>query len=264
MVLGAAGLLAVLAIITLTASHHAWAEALVHFEEQAERWHTAAPLALAVCSSLVIALWIVCLLPSTPIELLTAYLFGPGAGFAINYVGKVLGCLASFAIGRSCTRNQCATRLKNFKLIVAMERAVAREPLRLCFLARAAYVPIMIKNYGFAVLGVPWSAYVPALVIMELYTSFELVMLGSAARGIGHGEEGGGAAGGGGISPTWRTVSMGVAGVMLFVLGGYGAALTQRELQRLEVEAAEERSSGGGCPGASLLEVPSRPLCSSP
>lgn len=243
-----------LAIIAAVATRSTWMGAFTGLEERAMGWRVTAPLTLATCSSLMIAAWIVCMLPSTPIELVAAYVFDFGSAIAITYAGKVMGCLASFAIARSCGRRLCGNNLSKLKLLRAMECAISREPLRLCFLARASIIPIMLKNYGFGVLGVPWRAFVPPLLLVEIYTCVELVTLATAARGIG--------GIGDGSSAVWRTASLCVAGGLMLVLGVYGAAATGREIRRMETvptgedESSPPESSSEG----SSIETPSRPL----
>jgi uncharacterized membrane protein YdjX (TVP38/TMEM64 family) len=243
--------IAVVAIVAAVLARGTWMGAFAGLEERAAAWRAAAPLTLAAGSSLMIAAWIVCLLPSTPIELIAAYVFGFGSAIAITYAGKVMGSLASFAIARSCGRRLCATKLLKLKLLRAMEGAVSREPMRLCFLARAAYIPIMLKNYGFGVLGVPWHAFIPPLLLVEIYTSVELVTITTAARGIGNGP-----------SAVWRTTSLCVAGGLMLLLGVYGAAATRREMRRMEAVLIEEdeRSSPADSSGRGSIETPSRPL----
>jgi uncharacterized membrane protein YdjX (TVP38/TMEM64 family) len=248
--LGAAIALGIIAAIVMLITG---VGAFAGLEERAMGWRAAAPLTLATCSSLMIAAWIVCMLPSTPIELMAAYIFGFGSAVAITYAGKVIGCLASFAIARSCGRRLCANKLSKVKLLRAMEGALSREPVRLCFLARASFIPIMLKNYGFGVLGTPWYAFVPPLLLVEIYTCVELVTLASAARGIrGIGD---------GSSAVWRTVSLCVAGGLMLLLGVYGAAATRREMRRIEAVPAGDEDyarpeSSEGC----STETPSRPL----
>lgn len=247
------GTLAVLALFTVglvVIAHDAWSKAFTGLEDYAERWRDAAPLTLALATSLMIATWIVFLLPSTPVELLAAYVFGFGRAFIIVYTGKVLGSLASFFIGQRCGRQTCSRRLTNMKLLKAMERAVSRDPIRLCFLVRASYIPIVLKNYGFGLLGVRWPAFIAALFVVEVYTTLEFVTLGTAARGIGDD----------GISDAsfWHTISLTLAAIMLILLGVYGGIVTRRELRHIEAEAMMEEARGSGPQRECMSGTPGR------
>ena len=59
-----------------------------------------------------------------------AYLYGLRLGFPLVYLGKVLGCLSAFAIGRSCLRDCCERHVRKTRLLRAVEGAVAKAPLR--------------------------------------------------------------------------------------------------------------------------------------
>ena len=128
-------------------------------QARAQSWKQDAPLLVAVGGVLSVAVWIVCAVPSTPIELCLSYLYGFWVAFACVYTGKVLGCLCSYHLGRTRLRAHCWRRLTAYPLVQALELAVRREPWRLCLLARAAYIPMPIKNYGLAVR--PAAAPVP-------------------------------------------------------------------------------------------------------
>ena len=152
-----------------------WWTDLVHafssFETHAETWRREQPAAVAIGGILSICVWIICLVPSTPIELTVAYLYGLGWGLAIVYTGKVLGCMCSFVLGRTLLHDCCRRQLERVKLLRAIDRAVNKQPLRISLMARGAYIPIALKNYGFAVLSVPVRAFTIALVTVEFYNS---------------------------------------------------------------------------------------------
>ena len=118
---------------------------------QTNRWLETYPVPTALCGTLFLAVWIICLIPSTVVELWLGYQFGLWLGFLLVYTGKVLGCMASFALGRTILQKTCTRCLEKHELFRAFNRAVSKEPITVCFLARAAYIPISLKNYGFAV-----------------------------------------------------------------------------------------------------------------
>jgi uncharacterized membrane protein YdjX (TVP38/TMEM64 family) len=149
-----------------------------------QEWHAHEPVTVAVCGVLLVAAWIVVLLPSSALELALGYLFGVPVGFVLVYSGKVLGSFASFALGRTVIRGASRRWAERHRLLRALDTAVCREPYTICFLARASYVPIALKNYGFAALSVPARPWVIALVSVEVFNSFLLVFLGSAAENL--------------------------------------------------------------------------------
>lgn len=214
-------------LIAVVATRDDLGAAFDGLRQQAIEWQAQSPAAVAVGGVVCVCVWIVVLIPSTPIELLLGYLFGLGGGFVLVYIGKVCGCLASFWLGRTvlfeCTQRQ----LRRHRLLLAADVAVQKEPLRICLLARAAYIPIALKNYGFAVLSVPARPFVVALLLVESYNSFELVFLGAAASSFGS-------------HASWlHALPLVVACASLVALGLYGGVMTKRALSDLESEGSE-------------------------
>ena len=124
-------------------------------------YQEAAPVLTAVGGVLLVAVWIMVLIPSTVLELTLGYVFGLRLGFACVYLGKVAGCLGSFLLGRTVLRARCQRWFERHELFLAIDSVVAAAPYRICVLLRASYIPIAFKNYGFSVLSVPtrrlWS-----------------------------------------------------------------------------------------------------------
>lgn len=203
-------------------------------QANAEYWRRDQPIAVAVGGTLMICGWIIILVPSTPIELTIAYMYGVGWGLAIIYTGKVLGCLLSFLLGRTLFRDCCKKYLGQVRLLVAIERAVSKEPLRISMLARGAYIPIAVKNYGFALLSVPLRPFTISLITVELYNSLEICVIGAAARSIRAASDVRGVTSG--PAAAMRTTMLCIAGVLLVVFGLYGAVVTQRALSEIEAE----------------------------
>merc|ERR1712087_451322 len=86
--------------------------ALLHgLSTGARQWEREAPLATAVGGVLLVCVWIILLIPSTPVELTLGYIYGVRVGMLLVYSGKVLGCLASFFLGRSLLRDICQQHL---------------------------------------------------------------------------------------------------------------------------------------------------------
>ena len=126
-------------------------------------YQEAAPVLTAVGGVLLVAIWIMVLIPSTVLELTLGYVFGLRLGFACVYLGKVAGCLGSFLLGRTVLRARCQRWFERHELFLAIDSVVAAAPYRICVLLRASYIPIAFKNYGFSVLSVPTRPFVVAL-----------------------------------------------------------------------------------------------------
>ena len=122
-------------------------------------WQRAAPVTVALTCMVVEAVMIMLMAPATPIELAIAYAYGMRFGFAIIYVGKVAGSIASYAIGSTLLRGCCEERMSVHPIWLAMSDGVQKEPYRIAFLLRLAYVPIALKNYGAALLPIPFAPF---------------------------------------------------------------------------------------------------------
>ena len=59
-----------------------------------------------------------------------------------------------------------------------------RRPYRTAALLRAAYMPMPVKNYGLALLGVPPAPYVITLIPLELLDTYLPVAIGSSAHDL--------------------------------------------------------------------------------
>jgi len=161
------------------------------------------------------------------------FLFGLPRGFALVYTGKVLGCLGSFLLGRTLLFDCCQDAVMRHRLLRAINRAVEQRPMQICLLARVAYFPIFLKNYGFAVLNVPARAFVAALVSVELFNTFEIVFLGAATQTASSSS-----------GSLLRVLPLLIAGGALVALGAYGACVTKRMLLELEAEEGCGESDG--------------------
>lgn len=215
---------------------------LVIWRDAVVVWADAYPETVAIVAAVSIASWIVCLIPSTPIELTMAFAFGLGPGFAIVYTGKVAGCMLSYALGRTVC-HRCTDRLlQEHELLLALRLAVLRSPWRLCLLARAAYIPIAVKNYGFAALGTPVLPYTGSLLVLETYNTFEVVYIGAALRTLGETQP-----------SSWHQTAASVfAAACLVGLGAYGAVTTRRALEEMRSSKGAVESIGDGTDGKLL------------
>ena len=221
------GLLALLTIVTLFFANYGFLlETFQQTQTHAAKLAREAPKTAALLAVIVIATWILTLLPSTPIELTVAFMYHPTQAFPIVYAGKVTGCLASFLGGRACY-NQCETQLGRYSLLSSLRRVIHKEPYRFAFLMRAAYIPIAVKNYGSSALGTPIQPFTTALMVVEIYNSLEVVLIGTLARDAEVNSESS-------SMFFWRNAGLCFAILTLVLLGVYTGMQTRRELARLQ------------------------------
>lgn len=201
----------------------------------AQEWKADQPLATAACAIGVVALWILSFMPLTPLEVSLGFLFGVRVGYVVVFAGKVLGCTASFALGRTVAHDWAQRQFGKHELLRAVDLAVARQPYKICFIVRLAYIPIALKNFGLAVLSVRPEVFIASLVGVELFNSSVLVTVGSTAKDLGaliSGKEP--------KSPGQLAVMVLGCGFLVGLLA-YLSVFTQRALQEVRAEQGMER-----------------------
>uniref|UniRef100_A0A7S2WJI0 VTT domain-containing protein n=1 Tax=Rhizochromulina marina TaxID=1034831 RepID=A0A7S2WJI0_9STRA len=132
------------------------------------------------------AVWIIVLLPTTPIELACGFIFGWKLGFAIDFVGKLAGCLIAFTAARQCkTRSTWSTGDGNSgRLIQALDQVFVADPrrgTRLLLLLQLAFLPVALKNYGLALTSVPTWVFAWTTAVGEVPGTLALVYSGASA-----------------------------------------------------------------------------------
>jgi len=256
-------LLLTTAVVLVTASFDHWSTWSRHALDLAARRAAETPMTAAVALVFFIAIWIMCLIPSTPIELVIIIAYGLVGGFALVYTGKVLGCLASYALGRSLLgRRRLPLWLEQNQLLRAMRLTVTQAPWRICFLSRAAYIPIALKNYGLAALAAPPLPFAVALCVVEVYNTGTLALVGVSVHRVSVAV---GGAEAGSSSLRWSTIGPLVAVSALVALGVYLAAATRRALDALNREgSSEEDEDEVGSTAAAATAADSAALRGSP
>jgi uncharacterized membrane protein YdjX (TVP38/TMEM64 family) len=134
--------------------------------------------------------WIVLCLPSTPLELLIGSTYGFAAGFVVDTVGKSLGCMGAFALGRHIGRGPVASWLaktqggRAVQLLRALDVAIATQGWRIVLPFQAAWLPIALKNYGLSLCNLPARTFAWTMLVAELPMTALVVYAGSTARSL--------------------------------------------------------------------------------
>mmetsp|Transcript_50741 Transcript_50741/g.121238 ORF Transcript_50741/g.121238 Transcript_50741/m.121238 type:complete len:320 (-) Transcript_50741:55-1014(-) len=120
-------------------------------------------------------------------ELGEGYLFGFQKGLELAFVGKALGAIAAFGVGRSVgccqdIRESLRDRMQSWPVAQKAARSVEKGGHASVFLVRIAPLPCMVKNYALALLtDIPWSTFVPGTVLGLLPTTAAHVYAGTLA-----------------------------------------------------------------------------------
>ena len=142
--------------------------------------------AILVCASF--SVWIILCVPSTPFELAVASVYGFRLGCAVVAVGKVLGCISAFHIGRRLGLRYVSRWLEGAQgesisaasLVRALDTAVRVKGWRIILPLQLAYVPIAVKNYGLSLCsGVSSWLFFWTFVLGEMPATVATVYAGS-------------------------------------------------------------------------------------
>jgi uncharacterized membrane protein YdjX (TVP38/TMEM64 family) len=103
------------------------------------------------------------LVPAAPFPLAAGFLWGPWTGFAVAWVGEVLGALGAYGLGRTILRHRVAAWLQRWPVFVALDAALHEQGLTLLTLVRLSPVfPFGPLNYVLGVSGVRPVAFLVA------------------------------------------------------------------------------------------------------
>jgi len=120
-------------------------------------------------------------------ELGEGYLFGFQKGLELAFVGKAVGALAAFGVGRSvgCCQNvreSLRQRLESWPVATKAAKSVEQGGHVSVFFVRIAPVPCVVKNYALSLLtDISWSTFVPGTLLGLLPTTAAHVYAGTLA-----------------------------------------------------------------------------------
>lgn len=132
---------------------------------------------------------VVCLIPTTPMELAGGFLFSPTYGMwtvlCFTGIAKLAANIVSVLIARFVVKDWVMKNVvaKN-ELLTMVSMAVKDEPWKMAFLVRGAMVPLFVKNYGLGVMDID---YLPIAVCSSFFTNFyafQNIYMGSACENL--------------------------------------------------------------------------------
>jgi uncharacterized membrane protein YdjX (TVP38/TMEM64 family) len=134
---------------------------------------------------LLMTVWIVCCMPTTPVELASGFLFGFWRSLIISLIGKTMGSLFAFLFGRFVFHKLVHENImRKYKIMKAFKLALDQRPYSTLLLIRVAVVPIAIKNYGLSILPVQIHHYLICSLIGGIPFTLAWSYFGSASMDL--------------------------------------------------------------------------------
>ena len=156
-------------------------------------WLRSAGIAGAVLVCMTFSVWIILGIPSTPFELVTASIYGFRVGCIVVAIGKTLGCMSAFHIGR-CLGLRYVSRwlegahgesMSAASLVRALDTAIRVKGWRIALPLQLAYMPIVIKNYGLSLCnGVSSWLFFWTFMVGEMPATVATVYAGSTMSDV--------------------------------------------------------------------------------
>lgn len=172
--------------------------------------------------------------PTTPLEIFAGYKYGFLQGWMIIVVGKQLGGMAAYWIGRIFLRDWIRkTIVPKWKILMALDGAFEEEGLKMALAFRSMYIPVAVKSYGCAALGCGfWQATLASMVFGPLYAAAN-IYAGAATREVRDASSKGNEA-------DWVKNAVKIALGGIFIVGiGFAMTIMKKHLKKVtdELEA---------------------------
>lgn len=132
---------------------------------------------------------VVCLIPTTPMELAGGFLFSPiyGMWMVLVFTGtaKILANSVSVMIARHVVKDWVMTNVvAKSELLTMVRTAVKEEPWKMAFLVRGSMVPLFVKNYGLGVMDIDLLPIAVCSMIFTNFYAFQNIYMGAACQNL--------------------------------------------------------------------------------
>lgn len=135
-----------------------------------------------VVYTIVYAVCVVLFIPASVLTLGAGAIFGFAGGSAVVIVGATLGATMAFLLARTILRKKVEAMTASNPKFRALDRAIAREGVKIVILVRLAVVfPFTYINYGFGLTGINTLSYVLATFFGIIPATMAFVYIGYAA-----------------------------------------------------------------------------------
>jgi uncharacterized membrane protein YdjX (TVP38/TMEM64 family) len=128
---------------------------------------------------------VICI-PTTFLELASGFIFGFWISCIVSLIGKCLGSLLSFLLGRRIFKSYLRENvMARYPIIQAMEESIIEKPMTVIFLTRIAFIPMAVKNYGISIIrSVPLGKFTLCTVVGSIPFTLVWSYFGSASEGL--------------------------------------------------------------------------------
>lgn len=99
-------------------------------------------------------LWTMTVGVTTPVETAAGFAFGAKRAILVNALGKSLGALVAFFLGRFIFYEFVRKQLQNNEILQLVEESISDHPLLVALMVRLSPLPEPVKNMGMSVLDV--------------------------------------------------------------------------------------------------------------
>lgn len=124
-------------------------------------------------------------LPATILSLGAGVLFGVWGGTLVVAVGATLAATLAFVLARTILRNRVEQLIAQRPKFRAVDRAIAREGVKIVVLIRlSAVFPFLFVNYAFGLTSIRLLPFVLATFFGILPLTFAFVWLGAAGAAV--------------------------------------------------------------------------------
>jgi len=132
---------------------------------------------------------VVCLVPTTPMEIAGGFLFSPSWGMwgVLLFTGtaKLIGNSVSVLIARFLVKDWVMKNVvAKSDLLKMVSEAVKEEPWKMAFLVRGSMVPLFVKNYGLGVMEIDFLPIAACSMIFTNFYAFQNIYMGSSLQDI--------------------------------------------------------------------------------
>jgi uncharacterized membrane protein YdjX (TVP38/TMEM64 family) len=142
-----------------------------------------------------LSLCTLCCLPTTPLEVAAGYLFPVAGSTAAGCVGKTIGCIAAFVVGRQLAGQLQLHRYMSKSFGPKIELMLRKRPYQTIGMIRGAPMPGAIKNFGLSLFPpevVPIQTFSLITLLMNLPFSLAWSLAGNSCNSLQEAMSGGG------------------------------------------------------------------------